>query len=374
MSTVTHRPRHHRFLVLLMFVLTGLLGAAVTPGVSLAIPGPPPRAYLPLMLRLPEDRIAFLTTRDGNMEIYVMNGDGSNQTRLTNTPSNEFAPFLASPTWSPDGEKIAFISTRDGNHEIYIMNGDGTNQVRITHTPGSEHGIAWSPDGSHLAYFLSDTSQELHITNIDGSEVISIPSNASPVSEPRWSRDGAQLAFVSSIGDKADIYTIHADGTELRRLTDTLGEHSSPAWSPTEDRIAFASFTMSGNDFIGTLSLINPNGTGKTTILTTMNSDQAQLAWSPDGTRLVFISRYTNADPEISVVNADGSGFKTLTNNTADDLYPSWSPDGTKILFHSDRDHSGIPEVYVMNADGSNQTRLTNAPTGSGYPSWRPTQ
>ncbi|MEE8575969.1 MAG: DPP IV N-terminal domain-containing protein, partial [candidate division Zixibacteria bacterium] len=77
---------------------------------------------------------------DGNYEIYVMNADGTEQTRLTNNTSSD-----GSPSWSPDGGKIAFASRRDGNWEIYVMNADGTEQTRLTNNNSSDGGPSWSP-------------------------------------------------------------------------------------------------------------------------------------------------------------------------------------------------------------------------------------
>src|SRR5205814_2505405 len=89
--------------------------------------------------------IAFVSTRDGNAEIYVMNPDGSAQTRLTNDAASD-----RHPTWSPDGRRIAFTSTRDGNAEIYVMNADGSAPARLTNTPSNESSPAWSPAGDHI--------------------------------------------------------------------------------------------------------------------------------------------------------------------------------------------------------------------------------
>ena len=72
-------------------------------------------------------KIAFTSDRDGIPKIYVMNADGTNQTRITDNPASDEAP-----AWSPDGSKIAFTSDRDGNPEIYVMNADGTDQTRLT--------------------------------------------------------------------------------------------------------------------------------------------------------------------------------------------------------------------------------------------------
>ena len=86
-------------------------------------------------------KIAFVSYRDGGYgEIYVMNADGSNQTRITNNSA-----WDADPCFSPDGTKIAFGSIRDGNDEIYVMNADGSNQTRITNNPTGDRSPSWGP-------------------------------------------------------------------------------------------------------------------------------------------------------------------------------------------------------------------------------------
>jgi len=92
---------------------TALLGFRIVSTPSLT-------AHLPLVLNnYSLGQIAFMSSRDGNDEIYIMNADGSGQTRLTDNPA-----YDAAPVWSPDGQRIAFYSTRDGNSEIYVMNAD----------------------------------------------------------------------------------------------------------------------------------------------------------------------------------------------------------------------------------------------------------
>jgi Tol biopolymer transport system component len=82
-------------------------------------------------------KIAFASVRDGNVEVYVMDVDGGNQTRLTTNPV-----FDGEPAWSPDGSKLAFTSDRNGNSEVYVMDADGGNQTRLTNHPASDGGPA----------------------------------------------------------------------------------------------------------------------------------------------------------------------------------------------------------------------------------------
>ena len=83
-----------------------------------------------------------------------MKADGSDARRLTNN-----AAFDAGPTFSPDGKRIAFVSHRDGNYEIYLMNADGTDQHRLTHNPAQDRQPAFSPDGKRIA-FASDRNRQ----------------------------------------------------------------------------------------------------------------------------------------------------------------------------------------------------------------------
>ncbi len=110
-------------------------------------------------------KIAFSSVRDGNLEIYVMNPDGTNQTNLTNNAAEDFEP-----AWSPDGTKIAFTSRRDGNYEVHVMNADGSNPVNLTNNSAQDGEPAWSPDGTKIAFTsLRSGNYETYVMNADGS-------------------------------------------------------------------------------------------------------------------------------------------------------------------------------------------------------------
>ena len=271
-------------------------------------------------------KIAFSSTRDGNYEIYTMNPDGSQQTRLTHDQPADVSPtnprFDLAPSWSPDGTKIAFETSRDGTaREIYVMNADGSNPTRLTHDP----------------------SFDLY---------------------PTWSPDGEKIAFVSMRTGNYDIYVMNADGSEETRLT-TSGFVGEPTWSPDGTRIAYRR-QPTGADY--EIYVMNADGSGQTR-LTHNTVEDGFAEWSPDSTRIVYSSRDAARNYQIWVMNADGSGQTRLSTNAAHEAAPAWSPDGTKIAFASYRDGDG--EIFLMDSDGSNVTRLTSNFALDGNADWQ---
>ncbi len=122
---------------------------------------------------------AFVSGRDGNDEIYVMNADGSNPVNLTNHPASDTVP-----SWSPDGKRIAFSSDRDGRWQIYAMNPDGTNVVRITNHPHGVGSPLWLPDGKRIAFILD---LDLYVMNADGTDFTNITKGMGDIHSFSWS-------------------------------------------------------------------------------------------------------------------------------------------------------------------------------------------
>lgn len=264
-------------------------------------------------------KIIYASNRDANFfnsQIYVMNADGSNQTRLTSSAASNNDPAV-----SPDGTKIVFSSTRDSNPEVYVMNSDGSKQTRLT---------------------------------VHGANDIM----------PSWSPDGTKIVFISNRNSFPEVFTMNVDGTSVKQVTNIQLNVWYPSWSPDGSRLLFTT-SKDGNQELYT---IKPDGTGQTR-LTVNGSVDDHATWSPDGSRIAF---QTNRDGtyQVYVMAADGSKQTRVTSNANNDSAPAWSPDGTHLTFLSDR--SGSNQVYTMKADGAFQLRLTNDLKPSTATDWSP--
>ena len=123
-----------------------------------------------------------------NNEIYLMDWNGNNIKRLTDTIGYEQCA-----SFSPDGKKIAFASDRDGNFEIYVMNADGSNQVNLTHGPGNDSMPAWSSDGKQIAFCSdrdrtgeTDLNTEIYRMQSDGNNLVRLTNNPARDRSPQW--------------------------------------------------------------------------------------------------------------------------------------------------------------------------------------------
>jgi hypothetical protein len=182
-------------------------------------------------------RIAFSSFRDGNWEIYVMNSDGQNQKRLTQSS----ADMDRNPAWSPDGSRIAYSSQRDTNNDIYVMNADGSNSVRLTEDPADDSDPAWSPDGTRIAFRSNRESfPAIWVMNADGTGATRLTSNNLGDSQPSWSPDGKKIAFTArTTATKYAVFLMNADGSGRTRFTEDFDVAADPAWSPDGQQIAF---------------------------------------------------------------------------------------------------------------------------------------
>jgi Tol biopolymer transport system component len=278
-----------------------------------------------------------------NSDIYVVDGEGAHESRLTHTAQ----VFEQDPVWSPDGKKIAFITPDSTPGEeksaLCVMNADGTNKTQLAEDVWTKP--SWSPDGKKIAFTTQDQS-DLSVINVDGTKKVSLittafagnAENRTGFESPVWSPTGNKIAFSSSTYEE--------------------GYASSSASASA------ASFTEKG---LTGIYLINVDGTGLSKVTNT-ETGVSRLVWSPDGEQIAFYDSDTMGDPTY-VINTDGSGRKPLGESYS----AVWSPDGQKIAFVTDSNLPNVWLLHVMNADGSGQRRLTNTIRGTlTLPAWSP--
>ena len=214
-------------------------------------------------------RIVFMSWRDRNWEIYVMNAGGGKHRNLTRNAGPD-----SNPVWSPDGRRIAFGSERDGNLEIYVMNADGSDQRNLTRSDGVDSNPVWSPDGRRIAF---GSERRWQLGDVPRERGWERPAKPHPgrLESAAWSPDGQRIAFISRRSGLAEIHVMNADGSDQRSLKARVHRHSG-------------------------------------------------LGWSPDGTKIAY--NLSEGGAEVYVVNADGSGRKRLTRSPWANWFVGWSP------------------------------------------------
>jgi Tol biopolymer transport system component len=292
-----------------------------------------------------DGRIAFLSSRGGADDLYLMNADGSNVRRVTNGAVDDSGIALAEDlewsqaTWSPRRDQIAF----DGKYfasdpatclqhcagwDVLVIGADGNGLTRIA---VGARAPAWSPDGRRLAYESGvdsyDAAGSVTITRLDGSGSVQVPaSNIDSEVGPVWSPDGTELAFQAASQGRFWIYTIRADGTQKRRLT----TGHNPTWSPDGRRLTFIDNYQ--------LLTIDRNGKGKRRLSHTGQSVLG-AAWSPSGGTLAFVVGTTSGccpvNRRLETVGADGTHMRVIPGGHVGaqiQATPVWMRDGKRIL------------------------------------------
>ena len=298
----------------------------------------------------PGGKLAFVTYRDGDAEIYLTNADGSGLVNLTNNEAYDWEP-----AWSPDGTKLVFNSDRSGGEEVWLMDDDGGNPTRLTTNGSNGVNFAWSPDGTKIAWQNWDggtDNYDICVVNADGTGFSNLTNDADYQDKPQWSPDGTKILY-EDYGSSyiPDVFVMNSDGSGKTNLTNTpdAGDFA-PVWSPDGTKIAFAR----GDDDQG-VYVMDADGSDQVNL--TQTDYDGYPSWSPDGARIAF-TRFSNSADMIFVMDSDGSDqAPAFTANLNGGTKVEWSPDGSGLVFDTSAD--GDSEIYVVNSDGGGLTNVS---------------
>ena len=229
----------------------------------------------------------------GKFQLYAV--ERSNLAQLTKlTPATDTAS-ASDPAFSPDGSRIAFVSQRDGNAEIYVMNADGTGTTRVSNDPQPDGRPSFMPDGQSLVFHSSRTAgkQEIWAVNVDGTALTQLTRD-SVNSSPAVSPDGQIIAYVSTRNKDGDIWLMNRDGTNQRQFTRSPQQRESEPRFLRDGTLVYLAERREGNRTVQQVIRADL-ATGATTAITGTDLAIASFAVSPAGDLLALV---VNAEPQ----------------------------------------------------------------------------
>jgi Tol biopolymer transport system component len=321
--------------------------------------------------------IVFTSERGGSYDIYRTHPDGSGLQRLVDDPAYDDQAAL-----SPDGKSLVFVSTRSGNADIWILELATRKLRNLTNHPAGDFRPAWSPDGQWLAFtsdrdsrrpmstFVLEQSIEIYQMRADGTGLRRVTQTLALVGSPTWSPDGKQLLFheaesgevrkLTSIGRRvrgiSQIGTIDLATNEHRVLTTGPGEKLSPRFLAA-GRVAYASGGPEGG-----LEFING--------IAGARGDIEVPGWSPDRRRMVFHRDIEHAWPPFQRWHSKDPQFRLVRTG----VFPAYAPAGDRLLTNDGPGAVVSKDIVAMNIDGSLQSLFVAGGQNSALaPVWSPT-
>jgi Tol biopolymer transport system component len=271
-------------------------------------------------------RISYAARLDTNdLEIAVMNGDGTGAHTLTHNTVQE-----QDPAWSPDGDELVFSRTQGPTAGLQLMNADGSDQRMLVHSDTRlDMNPAWSPDGTTVAFVESPSLfgfGELWVVGRDGSGRRKLSSALPHPTGISWSPDGRSVVVAGKSGlNGFDLFVVDVQADVSRRLGLGLPYVAAPTWSPDGSRIMFAGTCPAPPCQRLSLYEVRPDGSGLKKVVDSVTYPRS--AWTTDG-RILFSREFVAGgmtSQAIAAASTDGTGELPLTRSLSVNIDPAWS-------------------------------------------------
>jgi TolB protein len=235
------------------------------------------------------------------------------------------------PKWSPDGRRISFVSSRGGNFDLYVMNADGTNVTRITDHPANDFDPIWMPDGQSMIFSSErDSRSDLYRVWIADRRVDRLTHHfVGRAIMPSVSPDGKLVAFAAQTLQRLQFWEFQVHILDLAtgktRALDNTGGACWPSWSPDGRQLANVLMAKEPS----TLQVRNPDSGGARELVPDPRRWHYYPDWSKDGAWLAFSvspAHHEGEDWDLAIAAPDGSKYHRLTTGPGNDRLPDWKP------------------------------------------------
>jgi TolB protein len=379
------------------------------------------------LTRAPEIEIEPAISPDGGQVAYTAGFGEDMHVYLRDLGGGRALPLTADrpgrqvqPRWTADGHSVLFTETQPGfgtashliprlggpsrtvgsgdisdlhdNRVVYIRRDsllvrsiEGGEETFVAWVPPEPHSVAWSPDGSALAYVQRNEEftwlaslgnvgpSSIWIVAVQGGEPVQVTDDVQLNVSPAWMPDGRHLLFVSDRDGQRDIYAVPLEASgrprgRPERVTTGLSPHSISV-SAEGSKVAYSRLTVRQNIWESPILETGSVPMSEATPVTMGNQIVEAHGVSRDGRWLAFDSN-VEGNQDIYVMPVEGGEPRQVTSDAGDDMHPDFSPDGSEIVFYSAR--HGTRDVFLISTDGRDEVQLTDGPDEDYHPSFSP--